>query len=87
MIFPNIYYLTEILEIVKAILTDKLTLIEFNAVSVSAEDTSGFVLLENDLIIGNENFDTVSVLNVHCFADFLGNYDSAKFVDFSYNAG
>lgn len=67
-------------------MADELVLIVLDIVGVSAENASRLVLLEDDLILVNKDFDRVTTSDVHGVSDLNREYDSSKFVNLSNNA-
>ena len=70
-----------------AVLADQLALKIGNFISISAEQTSGLILFEDNLSFVNENFNCVAILDVHGVSDFNGKNNSAEFIDFTNDTG
>lgn len=69
-----------ILHLFNAGCTDALAVEINDIVNLVAENAGGLILLQNDLVFVNENFNRVLLLNVQGLSDFDGKNDSAQLV-------
>jgi len=67
--------------------TDIASLIGDDILCVAAEDTGRLILLENDGVILNKDFEWIPFADLECAAQFNGQDDTAEVIDFADDTG
>lgn len=70
-----------------AIRANVLSLIAYDTLCAVAEDAGGMILVENDVVTLNKDFQRITLGNIKSTAQFNGKDDASKLVNFSYNSG
>lgn len=76
-----------VLEVLDALGADVLSLVAYDTLCAVAEDACGMILVENDVVTLNKDFQRITLGNIKSTAQLDGKDNASELVNFSYNSG